>query len=64
MNPTPRAETMVAMPQPIMVPVTISILTWGVRFRSRATISGPPTMAVNITRTCWMPKSAVFVGPG
>ena len=64
MKPSPKAEIMVAMPHPIMVPVTISMRTAGERLRSRATISGPPTIAVNITSTCWMPNGAVLVGPG
>ena len=64
MKPSPSAEIIVAMPQPIIVPVTISMRTAGERLSSRATINGPPTIAVNITSTCWIPNNAVLVGPG
>ena len=64
MNPRPSAEIMVATPQPIMVPLSIAMRVSSGRLSSRATISGPPTMAVNITSTCWMPNSEVLSGPG
>jgi hypothetical protein len=64
MKPMPRAEIMVATPQPIIVPETIRMRVSSGRLSSRPTISGPPTIAVNITSTCWMPKSEVLTAPG
>ncbi len=64
MKPRPSADTMVAMPQPIMVPETMRMRVSSGRLSRRPTIRGPPTIAVNITSTCWMPKSEVLTGPG
>ena len=64
MNPRPSDEIIVAMPQPIIVPDTMAMRVSSDRLSKRATISGPPTIAVNITRTCWIPKSVVLTGPG
>ena len=64
MKPMPSAEIMVAMPQPIIVPETIAMRVPSGRLSRRPTISGPPTIAVNITSTCWMPKSDALTAPG
>ena len=59
-----RVPEPVLLPHPIMVPDTIAMRVSSGRFKRRATMSGPPTIAVNITSTCWIPNSAVLTGPG